>query len=236
MPATGPSGEAIDYFSSGHRLRGVATKLALRARTKMYARFVTAVQFDATSRVVDIGVTPDEALADSNFFEQFYPHTANVTATSIEDAQHLERRFPGLRFVRTDGATLPFADASFDVAFSAAVLEHVGDRRAQVRFVHEACRVSNSVFLTTPNRWFPVELHTFLPLLHWLPRRWHQACLRRLRREFWAQTDNLNLVSAPQLSAMFPADWTVRIDRHRTLGWTSNLIAVGTRAAPYEDR
>ena len=25
------------------------------------------------------------------------------------------------------------------------------------------------VFVTTPNRWFPVELHTRLPLVHWLP-------------------------------------------------------------------
>lgn len=221
--------ESIDYFSKGHRLRSVATRLAFRARRKMFARFADAVPFDASTTVVDIGVTPDEDLADSNFFEQLYPHIGQVTATSIEQAAHLERRFPGLRFVRTDGVGLPFSDGEFDVAFSSAVLEHVGDASSQRRFVAEMCRVSGRCYLTTPNRWFPVELHTFLPLLHWLPQRHHQRLLRLLRKPFWASTDNLNLVSASRLAAMFPADWEVRVEAHRTLGWPSNLIAIGHR-------
>ena len=35
--------------------------------------------------------------------------------------------------------------------------------------MREALRVGRRVFLTTPNRWFPVEVHTRLPLVHWLP-------------------------------------------------------------------
>ena len=35
--------------------------------------------------------------------------------------------------------------------------------------MREAVRVGRRVFLTTPNRWFPVEVHTRLPLVHWLP-------------------------------------------------------------------
>ena len=30
---------------------------------------------------------------------------------------------------------------------------------------------SGSVFVTTPNRWFPLEVHTLLPFVHWLPGR-----------------------------------------------------------------
>jgi hypothetical protein len=51
------------------------------------------------------------------------------------------------------------------------VIEHVGDRDRQQAFVHEALRVGDRVFLTTPNRWFPVEVHTRLPFVHWLPDR-----------------------------------------------------------------
>ncbi len=29
------------------------------------------------------------------------------------------------------------------------------------------------LFVTTPNRWFPIEFHTVLPLVHWLPKRQH---------------------------------------------------------------
>ncbi|MEZ5099656.1 MAG: methyltransferase domain-containing protein [Thermoleophilia bacterium] len=63
----------------------------------------------------------------------------------------------------------PFADGAFDLYVSNAVVEHVGAEAAQRRFVHEAVRVAGSVFLTTPNRWFPLEVHTRLPLVHWLP-------------------------------------------------------------------
>ena len=70
-----------------------------------------------------------------------------------------------------DACALPFADGSFDVVFSNAVIEHVGDIDRQRLFVAEALRVGRRVFLTTPNRWFPIEVHTRLPLVHWLPER-----------------------------------------------------------------
>jgi SAM-dependent methyltransferase len=76
---------------------------------------------------------------------------------------------PEIEYVQADGCALPFPDDSFDVCFSNAVIEHVGGIDRQRAFVAEAVRVSRRVFLTTPNRWFPVELHTRLPLVHWLP-------------------------------------------------------------------
>ncbi len=227
----GPVSESIDYFSKGNRFRGVATKLALRARHQMFARFTRAVPTNTETTIIDIGVTPDRDLADSNFFEALYPYPARITATSIEDATFLEEQYPGLTFVRTAGSTLPFEDRAFDVAFCSAVLEHVGDGDHQRRFIAEMCRVADRFFLTTPNRWFPVELHTFLPLLHWLPGPTHQAVLRRLGKPFWASTDNLNLVSAAQLQAMFPPGTQIELIRHRTAGWCSNLVVHGRSPA-----
>ena len=61
------------------------------------------------------------------------------------------------------GATLPFADGAFDLGFSNAVVEHVaGGRDGQRQFVAELCRVAQRVFVTTPNRWFPLDPHTLL--------------------------------------------------------------------------
>ena len=200
----------------------------------MFSRFAGFAQPTPHTTVVDIGVTPDRELADSNYFEFMYPYPNQLTATSIEDAAFLETLRPGLRFVRTDGTTLPFDDRQFDVAFSSAVLEHVGEGDAQRAFIAEMCRVSNSFYLTTPNRWFPIEVHTFLPLLHWMPRSAHRRVLRMLGKPFWSEPKNLHLVSAAELVAMFPAGTTVRIERQRTFGFTSNLIACGrwTRTWP----
>jgi 2-polyprenyl-3-methyl-5-hydroxy-6-metoxy-1,4-benzoquinol methylase len=85
------------------------------------------------------------------------------------------------RYVRADALRLPFADDSFDLVLSNAVIEHVGDEQAQRRFAEEHARVGKSWIITTPNRWFPVESHTNAILRHWLPAwRAKQSIFTRL--------------------------------------------------------
>jgi SAM-dependent methyltransferase len=222
------SGEPIDYFGGWSTpLVRLRSRVSLRARRLMYSLFERQFRPGPEDDVLDVGVTPDVRLRDSNAFEQFYPFTKRITATSVEDASCLEDVFPGLTFVQTSGPTLPFEDRAFTVAYSSAVLEHVGDRSAQQAFVRELLRVADGFFVAVPNRWFPLELHTMLPVLHWLPRSWHRWILARLGMDFWAQEANLNLLGAGELRALFPAGVPVRIHRHRVLGMTSNLVAYG---------
>ena len=222
------TGEPIDYFGgTGSPLVRLKARISLRARRRMYALFAEQFRPGPEDDVLDVGVTPDRTLPDSNAFEQFYPYTDRVTATSIEDASALEQRFPGLTFVRTKGTSLPFADGSFTLAYCSAVLEHVGATAAQRALASEILRVADGFFIAVPNRWFPLELHTFMPFLHWLPRERHRAILRRLGRPFWAKEENLNLLGVRDLVALFPPSVDVRIHRHRILGLTSNLVAYG---------
>jgi hypothetical protein len=115
--------------------------------------------------------------------------------------------------VRADGRELPFADGEFDLGFSNAVVEHVaGGREGQRSFVHELCRVSRRVFVTTPNRWFPLEVHTLLPFVHWLP-----AAARGRLLPF---DDVLDPLGPRDFAALFP--YSVRV-----LNRGMTLIAVG---------
>ena len=81
--------------------------------------------------------------------------------------------------------------------------EHVGSLRNQIAFVQECCRVARKwVFLTTPNRWFPVEFHTVLPVVHWLPKKVFRVLMRATGYSFLAEESNLNLLSAKEVRAI----------------------------------
>ena len=113
---------------------------------------------------------PFGAGSSDNFFEALYPWPERVTAVGHTELDRFAAAFPAVTVVRADGRELPFADHEFELGFSNAVVEHVaGGREGQRRFVAELCRVAERVFVTTPNRLFPVDPHSLLPFVHWLP-------------------------------------------------------------------
>ena len=122
--------------------------------------------------------------------------------------------------VTASGTDLPFEDDAFDVAFSNAVVEHVGGRGDQRRFVTELCRVAPRVFLSTPNRWFPVETHTLVPLVHWLPRSTADRAMRALRRGKW---EHVELLTSSDLLELFPPQVDARVVESRI---TISVVAV----------
>jgi hypothetical protein len=66
--------------------------------------------------------------------------------------------------------------------------------------VADCLRVARrGIFLTIPNRWFPVEFHTQLPLLHWLPNDVYRPIYRAIGLEFFADEAILNLMTKNDL-------------------------------------
>ena len=136
-------------------LRRVASRVSMRSRERKLQLFLELLEPGPESRVVDVGVTdaPFGGGSTDNFFEARYPWPAQITGVGHTELDRFAAAFPAVRAVRADGRELPFADGEFDLGFSNAVVEHVaGGRDGQRRFVHELCRVSRRVFVTTPNR------------------------------------------------------------------------------------
>jgi Methyltransferase domain len=207
-----------------------ASRLSYHVRQKMFQLFMASMRPEPGTSVLDVGVTSDEQHRESNYFEQFYPYPQNITCVGTEDGSHLTTRYPGLRYQQVRPMEpLPFGDAQFDVVFSNAVVEHVGSRRAQRAFVGELCRVARAFFITTPNRWFPVEHHTGLPLLHYLPASVFRSLIQGTRYRHWASENNLNILTAGELAGLFPTDVRAQVRSIHLLGVPSNLVAFGSR-------
>jgi SAM-dependent methyltransferase len=219
-----PGGEP-DYYRHQDRYnaRGLIEKVSLRQRAKMFDRLMKEVDSSPGTTVLDVGVTSYER-SDTNFFEKMYPHPDRITAVGLDPDNSLERRYPGLGYVQASGFHLPFADRSFDLVVSFAVIEHLGSRERQRRFVSELCRVGKLCCLTTPNRWYPLEFHTVLPLLHWLPPRAFRRVLSKMGREFYASERNLNLLSERDFAPFVPPASEWRTERFRLFGPISNLM------------
>lgn len=77
-------------------------------------------------------------------------------------------------FRETPTTDIPFEDDRFDIVITNHVIEHVGDRRAQLHHLKEIKRVlrpNGLIYLAVPNRWSVWEHHFDLPFLGWLPER-----------------------------------------------------------------
>jgi hypothetical protein len=163
------------------------------------ARFLRIVQPKPTDLVLDVGVT-DSAWRSGNFLESHYQWPERITAVAPVIMPTFERTFPEVRFVVADGRSLPFEADAFDIGFSNAVIEHVGSRADQKRFVEEMVRTCRTVFIATPNAGFPLDPHTLL-----------------------------NPLNAATLGSLFPPGCDVRIDKQRVLGLTTVLVAIARR-------
>ncbi len=196
-------------------LRRVASRVSMRSRRRKLDLFFQLLGPGPETTVVDVGVT-DAPFGDGstdNFFEALYPWPEQITGVGHTELDRFAAAFPSVRAVRADGRDLPFADGEFDIGFSNAVVEHVaGGRDGQRRFVHELCRVSKRVFVTTPNRWFPIEVHTLRPFVHWLPPG--------PRERLVPFDDVLDLLGPKELASLFP--YSVRV-----VNTGMTLIAVG---------
>ena len=184
----------------------LADAISLRSRERKLRLFLDELRPTPETSVLDVGTDElgfgeGDGCGTLNFFEERYPWPGRITALGLHDGKGFRKRYPNIPDVQGDACALPFADGAFDVVFSNAVIEHVGGREQQRRLVLEAIRVGRRVFITTPNRRFPMEVHTRLPFVHWLPERESHYVYRAAGKDF---ATDVHLLTRRSFEALFP--------------------------------
>jgi hypothetical protein len=184
--------------------RSLSEYVLVAARDCIYEDFIEHCRPRASDRILDLGVS-DIVSEAANLVERKYPYPDRITAAGLGAAGEFRATFPKVTYTQIEAnRPLPFGDKQFDIATSNAVLEHVGSRSNQELFVREMIRVAHRVFISVPNRWFPVEHHTGIPFAHYWNRSFRLAC-DWLRCGEWANEVNLIQMSRKTLGSLAPA-------------------------------
>jgi hypothetical protein len=179
---------------------------------------------------LDIGSTNDDDFESSNFLikninnVKFYKSISNQVIVDKFFSSKLTKSI-------TDELSKEEVDKfKSDLVISNATIEHVGSLKNQIKMISNTIKLSKKIFiLTTPNRFHPIDFHTKLPLIHWLPKWLHRKILIILRLNFFAKEDNLNLMSENDLRLILK-DMNIKNYKFyyiRLFGFKSNFLIIG---------
>jgi hypothetical protein len=197
--------------------RSFGERLVVLARDRIFDDFMRVCRPGRDDPVLDVGVS-DVVNDAANVLERKYAWPERIIAAGLGDLAAFRAAYPRVTATAIEAnRPLPFPDGAFAVATANAVLEHVGSPAAQLAFVRELSRVARKVFITVPNRFFPVEHHTAIPLLHFWDSSFARACAALGKGE-WARQENLILMSIGRLAAL------ARPDTAFSVGYTGILL------------
>jgi hypothetical protein len=149
---------------------------------------------DSENTILDVGVwcNMPEPNPSENWLEKQYSEKVRIIAVGLNDMREFRKKYPQVLCVQADGCALPFKDNAVDVGFSNAVLEHVPSQ-GQLRFAEGLARVvQKKAVLAVPDRLSPIEIHSRIFFLHWLP--WWRHLFILLGERYWASPENLTCI------------------------------------------
>jgi hypothetical protein len=197
-------------------------------REKIFKIFVENIKLKKIYKVIDIGSTAVDSMSE-NYFLHNYPYKKSITCFSNQKLDNLKKKYPFLIIKKGDGRNTNLPDNFYEIVHSNATIEHVGSFDNQIKFVRELYRISKKIiFMQTPNRYFPIDFHTLLPFLHWLPKTMHRKILDIIGLKFLSKESNLNLLSIKELKKIcrILKINSYSIKKVKIFGLVSNLILI----------
>ena len=149
-------------------------------------------------------------------------------------------------FILNEFESLPFPDGFFDIVYCSSVIEHVTipkekvwkiysgrrfrneSRKRQSEFTEEIKRLGKQYFVQTPYKQLPIESHTWLPFISWLPRRILIPVLH-FTNLFWVKKTSPDwyLLGKKEMSELFNE---AIIIKEKIFGITKSIMAVNCQS------
>ncbi len=219
----------LNYWKEIKLLDKFFLKILKKNRLKIHDIFLKNIDYNNSMSILDVG-TLSSSDENHNIILQKLKDNPNITCLSDQNCSSLKEYYPHVKsFIIGDGKKNIFDNNLFDIVYSSATIEHVGSLENQLSFVSECFRVAKkSVFISTPNRNYPFDFHTKLPLIHLLPKNIHRKILKKIGLSFFSKEENLNLMAEKDLINICTKlkIKNYYIAKHKFCFFTSNLILI----------
>ena len=217
-------------YSHGHN--NFFDKILIKKREEMKQLILKDLGNEKFLEALDIGTTNDLENQSSNYLIKNLPNI--TTYRSISD-QKINSDFFSSSLNKSILAEFNIDEVNnfkSELVISNATIEHVGSSKNQFKMIENIIRLTKKTFIiATPNRFHPLEFHTKLPFLHWLPKKIHRKILLLMGFTYSSKEDNLNLLSKKDLEIFLNKFDLInyKILNIKFFGFISNYIVIGKK-------
>lgn len=206
--------------------------IVTKKRNDIVIKIKENLNFIDCKSILDVGTTDDSILKSSNFI--IYKFKSIGIKKSISD-QDIKDKFFDINYKKSITENLSEEELkllSSDIVISSATIEHVGNDKNKIIMIKNISLLARKTFIiTTPNRFYPIDFHTKIPLIHFLPKRIHRLILKLLGMKFFSKEENLDLISYNQLKFLLRDinTFEIKIKKIKFLGLTSNFVVIAKK-------
>lgn len=167
--------------------------------------------------LLDVGGTEE-------YWHQVGSVSEEVLKITLLNLEPSPTRTSSRKWLACDARRLCFNDCEFDVVFSNSVIEHIDDHK---RVADEIRRVGKAYWVQTPNYYFPIEPHTFIPFLQFFPPKARPYLVQyfapKERRGLKREILDIQMLKRRELEALFPE---AQIWEEKMFGLTKSFVAL----------
>ena len=181
--------------------------------------------------ILDIGTTVDTSKSSNLIIKNLknfksYKSISNQKITSNLFTKKLQKS------ITQDFSLNELETFRSDVVVSNATIEHVGSDQQQLKMLKNIVKLTKKIFIVvTPNRLHPIEFHSKIPFIHWLPKKIHRKILSVIGMSYLSKEKNMNLLKPINLVNLMKNFNNVEYEIKfvKFLMFKSNIILIGKK-------